>query len=199
MTRLHEALERAKAINAQTQQSSGESVEAAPASSPPFVEQTKAQPRGPVEPVLRPKARRPMVTEPATAVSESVPLAHGAMAPLSCPDCRSPHPGSPRWMRRLFGLLGLAPYRCRFCGRRFSELEASPPNPTEETVFSTFLSPEDGRSFQDLIRDMALEEQGQEALGPTSGLSFGSEWPRDVVKSEPRPAIGGVRQKHPRI
>jgi len=224
MTRVHDALERAKAIRTQGPEAAGDVVEAqtapeptieihaetledpageleAPAvPKPPTVSQIGPHPLPPSGTTPGPTDRQSVLTNAPAAIAEPSPMAQGGIAPLGCPECRMPYHGARRGrlMMGLFGLMGILPYRCRFCRRRFSGLEAAMRH-TEGGAFSAFLSPDDGRNFHDLMRDLAAAEREQETYGPSSGGSFVSERPRESRKSESWPAVGGVHRNHPRL
>jgi len=102
-------------------------------------------------------------------------------------------------MLGLFGMMGIRPYRCRFCGRRFSGFGEPARLRTDGAAFSIFLNPDDGRNFHDVIRDLAADEREQEAYGSSSGASFVTERSKEPRKPEPWPAVGGVQRNHPRL
>lgn len=70
---------------------------------------------------------------------------------VACPRCQSVMP--------TVGVLGVSPIRCTSCGHGFSAEHQPGPTTTPRTVFSTFLRPEDARTFQDVVRDLARDEE----------------------------------------
>jgi hypothetical protein len=107
--------------------------------------------------------RQSTITDTRTAIAQ--PRAPRRAAALRCPDCEKVQDGPLRgpWMKRFFGLMGIPPYRCRVCRRRFSGFEGETYEPAmnqlDGGVFSTFLRPADNRSFDDVIREMARDER----------------------------------------
>jgi hypothetical protein len=75
--------------------------------------------------------------------------------------------------------MGIPAYRCRFCRRGFSGFDPETDEPVikqlDERVISTFLRPTDNRSFDDLIRDLARDEQEQRKHERSANAAFGTE------------------------
>jgi hypothetical protein len=73
------------------------------------------------------------------------------------------------WIRRSLARLRIPAYRCRACRRRFSKPVSDvgdPASQLEAEAFLTFLHAADNRSFDDVIGDIARDEQQQAtALG----------------------------------
>jgi hypothetical protein len=68
------------------------------------------------------------------------------------------------WILRGLARLRIPAYRCRACRHRFSEPAGNISDVTsqlEMDAFLTFLRPADNRSFEEVIRDLAREEQEQ--------------------------------------
>ena len=105
-----------------------------------------------------PPSRPVTVFETQAAIPE--PRAAERTGELRCPECLMAHDGAVRgpFMMGLFALMRIPPYRCRACRRRFSGFHAPVMRQTEGEAFSAFLSPGDGRSFDDLIRALAADE-----------------------------------------
>ena len=118
------------------------------------------------EPDPEPIVDLPTSMPPSTVAHTKItdPLAPGAATSTSvrCPHCQTRLERRPRglWTKRFLGLLGIAAYRCRSCGHRFSAFESeAETNQRLGAVFSTFLRPKDNRTFNDLIRDIARAER----------------------------------------
>lgn len=178
MTRVHQALERARAMDRQKED---------------------------VGPVGRPAEDRPAlirhstVTDTRTAITE--PLALGRIAPTRCPGCGKRREGPLRgpWLGRLLGLMGIPLYRCRFCHHRFSGVEGHPEmNQLEGSSFSAFLRPADNRLFDEVIRDLARDEQEQGEHGQSSNAPHGNEGVKEFRKPENWSVAGAVRRSPPR-
>ena len=171
MSRVHQALERAREIERRNQN-------IGPAPRP--AERQSAS------------MRHRTVTDATTAVAE--PLSVGWAKPIRCPNCGMVQEGSVPgpWMRRFFGLMRIPPYRCRSCRRRFSEFDDGRTGELLmnhlEAWASTFLRPADNRSFDDVIRDIAREEQ--EKAGH-------DERAEKLRRTEDWSAVGGSHRSHP--
>jgi hypothetical protein len=183
MTRLYQAFERAREM---ARQDPVLGPDGGPAEDPPA------------------SIRQSTVTDTKTAIAE--PWVLRTTTAIRCPECEKVQEGPLRgpWMRRFFGLMRIPPYRCRFCRRRFSGFDGETDEPVmnqlEGGVFSTFLRPADNRSFDDVIRDIARDEQEQCEHGPSSNASHGNERAKEweLRKPENWPAVGGVHRSHPR-
>ena len=195
MTRVHQALERLRQTESQKLGIPAGAVEDTRSEVPRMRDFTREVERV-QEP--RPFTRRSPVAETRTKPAESVPL--GSTTSTTCPSCRAVQEGPWRalWIRRLLGRLGIATYRCTLCRRRFSAFNETD-NARVEAVFSTFLRPNDDRSFHDLIRDIALDEQALSLQGPGSDGPHGSERDKELRNPESGRAIGGVDPSHPRL
>ena len=185
MTRVHQALERLRKIEAQNR---GVPSGALADNALTGVSRIRAFPRederaqGPQVFIRRSTV---LVTRTMTvpAISELLPL--GKTTSIRCPECKNVQEG-PRWglcVRQFLGGFRIAPYRCSFCRRRFSgfdsETDSPETNQTGGAVFSTFLRPDDDRSFHHLIRDSALNEYAQCEDGPSQTAFIereGREW-----------------------
>jgi hypothetical protein len=62
---------------------------------------------------------------------------------------------------------------------------------------SAFLRPADNRTFEDVIRDLARDEQEHGQQDPSSNGSNGNERIKEFPSLENRPAVGGVHRSHP--
>ena len=163
MTKLHKALERANHAN---------HVEAHANHANP-VETTAPEPVAEVFEASRGDedlwgvASRVPRTAAATGIVAEEPSAVRRSSAMRCPACKqagkSPLPGA--WMKRVFQLLQIKPYRCRVCRHRFSDVdrESESGRQQERAVLPTFLQPADSRGFRDLICDLAVDEQEQAA------------------------------------
>jgi hypothetical protein len=181
MTRLQKALE--KAARARLDESSGGADPLSPHHSAndqgtlgitAFAEATE---RGddPLE-----AGRWPM-TQGAPAFSQSVasgaagdPIKVAKVRAITCPQCGSLYEGSPRGpqMKWCLGLIGMSPYRCKNCRRGFEATETTPLEDGETS--SIFLRPEDERTFQEVISDVARDERqqnAQHAFGPNVSVT----------------------------
>jgi hypothetical protein len=127
MTRLHQALERARLLEA----------ESAPR---PFREHLAS-------------------SETTPTIASSSEISHVNAGDLVCTSCGTPHTGF-RGLRWLIALIRIPLFRCGFCRRRSSRLGAA--HPQTQGWGAAFLPPTDQRTFQDVIREMARDEQ-QEA------------------------------------
>jgi transposase-like protein len=170
MSRVHQALERAQEIERQNQN---------------------------LGPVGRPAERQSgskrqrTVTDVTAAVAE--PLAVGWAVSIKCPNCGMVQEPSVRgpWMRRFFGLMRIPPHRCRSCRRRFSGFDGR----TGELLMnhlegwtSTFLRPADNRSFDEVIRDIARDEQER---------AEHDERAEKLRRTEDWSAVGDTHRSHP--
>src|SRR5688572_9014328 len=164
MSRLYEALERARELGQRDPTVAPEGGRSE-ALSPPAIHQT-------VVPDRAPRVEPPTPSHTTTAIR--------------CPACDKVQDGVLRapWKNRVYGMLGIPLYRCRSCRRRFSEAIRQTDEPVtnhlEGRVFSSFLRPADNRTFDDVIRDMARDEREQGDLRPGStaghGTATAAEW-----------------------
>ena len=162
---------------------------------------------------LRPDVRRaeepavpspqPPLRDTTSGIAEPLPLRPSTAVGLRCPKCdhEQQHPRPGPWMNRVFALMRIPLYRCGFCRHRFSGFgsDAAPVlNQLEGRAFSTVLKPADNRSFEDIIRDMARDEQAQtEPASPEEHASDGAH-EREARKPEKWPAVGAIHRNHPR-
>jgi hypothetical protein len=127
----------------------------------------------------QPEISRPTVThssalfvEPINAGPAADPITVAKISAITCPGCGSLYEGPQRGsrMRWFLALVAIPPYRCGFCRRRFRPSETQQEDDKE--TLSIFLRPEDDRSFQDFIRDLARDERKETAhsFGPNERL-----------------------------
>jgi hypothetical protein len=140
MTRLNQALERARAERAKSDQT--------------FAPRQTV--RQPVRPINRPAAAEPAAPAPSTAY-----------LPVRCEACGMVRTTGQRhslasWIRHLAISTRLR-RGCRKCGREImaSHAVAGGSHVRLDGWESTFLRPGDNRSFDDVIRDLARDEQEQ--------------------------------------
>ena len=148
MTRVHQARERARAIESKT-----------PNALRDF--------GPPEEPVFR---WQPAVTETTTPPAAR-PVAPGPTPTLRCPKCRGVQEGSPRgaWMTRVLTMMRIPPYRCSVCRSRVSRFDRETDQPATDQLggaFRGFLPTADGRSFADIIVDMSRTEREERQSQP---------------------------------
>jgi hypothetical protein len=85
----------------------------------------------------------------------------GHVASVRCPACGAPHPALQRYsVRQVLRLLRLPIYRCAVCHHRFRHRACEPIQSVPQGWGSTFLAPADGRSVQELMRDIGRQEAG---------------------------------------
>jgi hypothetical protein len=194
MSRLQKALERQKALEMQKALERQKALEEAAASLPQDspsgvggVPRDMADDEGAlgiksfaegVEPVERPAASHPIVTHPqpvfAAPGARAEPIAPPRIRMLRCPKCGSVYEGSLQGSLRTWflRLMRMSPYRCKYCRGRF---ELSHAYQEERETVSIFLSPDDDRSFHDVIRDLARDERQESVHGFGSNASAVNE------------------------
>lgn len=89
----------------------------------------------------------------------------GTPSPLRCPGCRAPYVGSVPgpWKARFLKVFRIQPHKCGLCGHRFGSenafVDPSLADRGREQLFSVFLPPVDERTFDDLIVEIARDEE----------------------------------------
>ena len=170
MSRLYEALQRARqdADAPKTKTVSAEPVAGSDGGSPRNVPPVPTEGR-------RGAVARPELTSAANGRTSAARPRVATATGVACPRCGnvSPAPSQVRWTARMFGFLGVPASRCTSCGHRFSSAEHQR-GPTTTTrsanaVFPAFLRPADARTFQDVVRDLARDEEES-----TSGADRGA-------------------------
>ncbi len=135
MTRIHQALERAKAFGTATP--------------------TTAQP----------PLRAPHFGQPAAAVDRPLTVVKGEWIRCPHCGAQAHRLSSRAWLQSLLVRMGLPPYRCGTCRSRFSQIHFEAPVRTGAEAFSTFIRPEGEGGFQQLLEQIAEAERSQKESG----------------------------------